>query len=300
MQVTDRIHALRLPFTLTMPNGQVLERFVWAYLICGERVCLIDAGVAASRDVILGYLSGIGREPAEIDHLVLTHAHPDHIGSAATIRAETGCAVVAHREAVAWIEDTERQFRERPVPSFHQIVGGPTPVDAIVENGDTIDLGADGSLSVIQTPGHARGQIALYSPEDRALFCGDAVPVPGDLPVYEDAVELVRTMERLRRVEPLDVLLSSWDEPRFGAEARGAIDRGLSAVRALHQAVMAARNATGSEEPQLVAAAVVERLGLPPAALNAIVVTTIAAHLAAMDAEELAAGPSDQVREARE
>lgn len=53
---------------------------------------------------------------------------------------------------------------------------------------------------------------------------------------------------------------------------------------------MAARDATGSDDPQVVASAVIERLGLPPAALNAIVVATIAAHLRAAGAEELAEG----------
>jgi len=290
MQVTDRIHALRLPFTLTLPNGHALERFVYAYLICGERICLIDAGVAASRDVIFGYLSGIGREPAEISHLVLTHAHPDHIGAAATIRAETGCTVVAHRDAVAWVEDTERQFRERPIPGFHEIVGGPTPVDAIVEDGDTVHLGADGALHVIETPGHARGQIALHSERDAALFCGDAVPVPGDLPVYEDAALLVRSLDRLLRVEPVEVLLSSWDDPRFGEAARASIEAGLAAVRQLHALVMRVSEQTGSDDPMQVAAEVVRALGLPEAALNAVVVASIAAHLQAADAEEFAAG----------
>lgn len=290
MQITDRIHALRLPFTLTLPNGMTLERFVYAFMLCGERVCLIDAGVASSVEVILGYLESIGRAPDEIDRLVLTHAHPDHIGAAAAIRTATGCEVCAHRDAIAWIEDTERQFRERPVPSFHEIVGGPTPVDVALEHGDRVDLGADGWLDVIATPGHARGQIALHSARDEALFVADAVPVPGDLPVYEDAVELVRSLARLLRVAPVEVLLSSWDEPRIGDGAQGAIDRGLQAVRALHGAVMAVREAKATDDAQVVAAAVIERLGLPPAALNAVVVTTIAAHLRAAGAEELAGG----------
>ncbi|MGD9495805.1 MAG: MBL fold metallo-hydrolase [Armatimonadota bacterium] len=288
MQVTERIHAVRLPFTLALPGGQVLERFVYAYLICGGRICLIDAGVAASREAIFGYLSAIGREPAEISHLVLTHAHPDHIGAAAAIRAETGCTVTAHRDAIPWIEDTQRQFRERPVPSFHEIVGGPTPVDAGVEDGDTVELGADGALSVIETPGHSRGHIALHSAQDRALFCGDTVPVPGQMPVYEDVALLVRSLERLLGVVPVEVLLSSWDEPRRGEAARGAVGAGLAAVRELHALVMRVSEQSGSEDPIRVAAGVVHALGLPEAALNAVVVASIAAHLRAADTEELA------------
>ena len=55
--------------------------------------------------------------------MILTHAHPDHIGSAKAIEEATRCTVAAHENAKHWIEDVDLQFQERPVPGFHSLVG---------------------------------------------------------------------------------------------------------------------------------------------------------------------------------
>ena len=46
MQMTDHVHALKIPFQITDPSGQKIPRFVYAFLIYGESICLIDSGVA--------------------------------------------------------------------------------------------------------------------------------------------------------------------------------------------------------------------------------------------------------------
>ena len=116
MKLTEHIHALKIPFQIPLGPGKTLDRFVYVYLVQGAEICLIDSGVKGSEEIIFNYLKDIGRKPEEISLLLLTHAHPDHIGSARTIKQATGCTVAAHPDAQAWIEDTELQFRERPVP----------------------------------------------------------------------------------------------------------------------------------------------------------------------------------------
>ena len=96
MRVTDRVHALKIPFRIQTPLGATLERFVYSYVIFGPRICLVDSGVANSEKAIFGYIREAGRDPGEISHLVLTHSHPDHIGAARAIKAATGCTVLAH------------------------------------------------------------------------------------------------------------------------------------------------------------------------------------------------------------
>jgi glyoxylase-like metal-dependent hydrolase (beta-lactamase superfamily II) len=81
--------------------------------------------VQSSYEVIFDYLKDTGRKPEDIDMLILTHAHPDHIGSAKAIKEKTGCTVAAHPEARAWIEDVEQQFKERPVPGFQHWSAAP-------------------------------------------------------------------------------------------------------------------------------------------------------------------------------
>jgi hydroxyacylglutathione hydrolase len=67
--------------------------------------------------------------PLRVIRLCLTHAHPDQIGGAQAICAATGCHVLAHAAHRTWIEDVAQQVWERPVPGFHQLVGGSVPVD---------------------------------------------------------------------------------------------------------------------------------------------------------------------------
>ena len=54
---------------------------------------------------------------------------------------------------------------------------------------------------MIHTPGHARGHIALYYEADRILFSGDAVPLPGAAPIYDDVPASLRSLEALKEVQ---------------------------------------------------------------------------------------------------
>jgi len=160
MEITEHIHALKIPFQIPVGPGKMLERFVYAYLLLGPEICIIDSGVQNSEVLIFNYINFLGREPQEISLLILTHAHPDHIGSARAIKEASNCKLAAHPDAQAWIEDVEQQFKERPVPGFHDLVGGSTSVDLLLPDGKVIDLGPV-SLEVIHTPGHAMGSISL-------------------------------------------------------------------------------------------------------------------------------------------
>ena len=90
MQRTEHIHAIKIPFQIPVAPGKVLDRFVYAYLVYDREVCLIDSGVQSSDELIFGYLKETGKKPADIKLLILTHAHPDHIGSALAIKEKTG------------------------------------------------------------------------------------------------------------------------------------------------------------------------------------------------------------------
>ncbi len=88
MQVTEHIHAKKIPFKLTVSPERTVDRFVYAYLIFGKQICLIDCGVSASEAMFFDYVKKMGRDPQEISMLVLTHSHPDHIGASRAVKRE--------------------------------------------------------------------------------------------------------------------------------------------------------------------------------------------------------------------
>ncbi|MFA4850480.1 MAG: MBL fold metallo-hydrolase [Methanoregula sp.] len=286
MQVTPAIHALRHPFQVPVAPGIALDRFVYSYLIAGETITLIDTGVAGCETRIFEYVQSIGRDPSEISLLILTHSHPDHIGAARAIREATGCSVAAHLAERAWIEDVERQNRERPVPGFAKLVGGPVPLDFELDGGVTIDI--DGTreyeIEVMHTPGHSAGSVSLFLPGQGALFSGDVIPVAGDLPVYDDAVGSVRSIRLLQSVRGIRVLLSAWDEPRYGDAAYGQMDLALEYLRKIHAAVIASAG-DGNPDPMELTRKTVAALGLPPQAVNPLLARTFAANLRARDVD---------------
>ncbi|GAM08593.1 putative metallo-hydrolase YqgX [Geobacter sp. OR-1] len=273
MQISSRIHAIRIPFTVPTPLGPI-ERFVYAYLVCGEQVTLFDSGVAGADELIFAYLDSIGRG-REISRLLLTHSHPDHIGAARAIRAATGCAVLAGSAERSWIEDTGRQERERPVPGFSALVGGPVQVDRVIADGETMELGGGLLLEVIATPGHSAGSLSFFLRSEGALFSGDAVPVPGDLPIYDDYRTSVATLERLQGLQGVELLLEAWQEPR-AAIPSSRLAEGLAWLQAVDTAI---RQAGGEEQDAMaLCRQVVTKLGLSPLAVNPLVARSFCSH----------------------
>lgn len=277
MRVTDRVHALRIPFFLNMPSGETVDRFVYAYVIFGRRICLVDSGVANSEKATFGYIREMGRVPEEISHLVLTHAHPDHIGAARAIKEATGCAVLAHPAERAWIEDIELQARERQVPGFHSLVGGSVRVDGDLLDGCVIDIGENLPIEVIHTPGHSGGSISLRMPSEGVLVTGDAVPVPGGIPIYDDVVSLVRSLRFLMGLKGVRYLLSSWEEPIEGDRIPIRFQACIQYLRSIHEAVE--KNADHASDPMEMCRCVLGELGLPPVFANPLMAASILSHV---------------------
>jgi len=285
MQITKHIHSLKIPFHVTDPSGQTIPRFVYVHLIFGESICLIDSGVASSEEIIRNYLEKIGRKPEEISLLVLTHSHPDHIGAAKAVKEMTGCTVAAHAAERSWIEDVDLQAKERPVPGFKSLVGGSVKVDRLLRDGEILDQGNGLKMQVIHTPGHSSGSIALRLPEESALFTADAVPIPGDMPIFDDIAASFRSIQRLRSIPGINVLLSAWDEPRRGMEVYDTLDGGLKYLQSIQDAVLKAADAGGSRDPMELCRRAVRELGLPEAMANPLVARTFLAVLRTREQE---------------
>jgi glyoxylase-like metal-dependent hydrolase (beta-lactamase superfamily II) len=148
-----------------------------AFLVDGDDgLILVDTGTLKGLDGLLRAISDTGRAPSDIERIVLTHAHPDHVQAAPELRARTSARVLVHRADADWLAAGRVPAEGRSGASGRNYdrlsVAHWTPftVDDTVEDGDRV-----GGLRVIHTPGHSPGHIALLHETSRTLLVGDAV-----------------------------------------------------------------------------------------------------------------------------
>jgi hydroxyacylglutathione hydrolase len=268
MKITEHIHALKIPFEITDPSGLSVPRFVYIYLIYGEKIYLIDSGVASSERIIVDYLKKTNQTPEEISILILTHAHPDHMGAAQAVKEMSGCSVASHSADKDWIENPDQQFMDRPVPGFKALVEDSVRVDRILQDGDILDLGNRLKLVVLHTPGHSPGSISLWMPHPGVLFSADAIPVSGAMPIYDDIQDSVRSIQRLKTIKGIKVLLSAWDEPQHGMDAYRIMDQGFDYLQRIHSIVIKSAETISSQDAMELCRQTIKELGLPSMMAN--------------------------------
>jgi glyoxylase-like metal-dependent hydrolase (beta-lactamase superfamily II) len=171
---------------------------------------LIDAGFPDKEDAVLEAIAELGRRPEDLAHIVFTHAHPDHVGSAAALVERTGAETWIH-PVDAPIAESGGPFRPlKPTRRFPQIllyaffgrVGkervAPVRIDHRIEDGDTLPLA--GGLQVVHTPGHSAGHVSLLWPAGELLLVGDVgsnVVGIADPIGYEDLAVLRESQAKL-------------------------------------------------------------------------------------------------------
>ncbi|MGC9516691.1 MAG: MBL fold metallo-hydrolase [Methanomicrobiales archaeon] len=279
MQINEKVHSIKIPFQIKKESGELIERVVYVYLIYGEEVYLIDSGLAASHEIICEYLEKTGRSCEEIALIIHTHSHPDHIGSSKILKELSGCAIAIHQNEVSWLEDIENQYQERPVPNFHQMVGGPVNVDIALEDNDVIELEENLQLEVIHTPGHSSGSISLKIPGANVIFTGDSIPVAGEIPIYDDFNECVSSLKKLKEIDDYQVLLESWDQPKSFDEAQEAIKDSLDYLDYIDQLVTEYESENDAIKPDDLVKYVLKELGLPENLANPLIYRSLKSHL---------------------
>lgn len=231
------------------------------YLLCDERSLLVDTGVATTPDqAILPVFAGIGLDPTNLDHVVITHADADHFGGNARIRAAAPRAVFcAHAADVAWITDRKRIVRERYGWSAAHGVGYPhemhewlgeamgadVPVDLHLAGGEHFRLGPRLIVQVLNLPGHTPGHIGLWEPTSKTAIVTDAVLGSGLLdsvgsvispPPYFDAESYESSIRLLMNLAPNRLLTAHYPViegagvVRFLAESAAFVERARGVV----------------------------------------------------------------------
>ena len=279
MQITEHIHAIKIPFTVPVSPTLALERFVYVYLICGEKITLIDTGVAGSRETIFDYVGSIGRKPEEISSVILTHSHPDHIGAAKSIKDSLGCRFMIHAAEKPWAEDVDRQFQERPVPGFHTLVEGSVTIDHTFQDGEILTLDKDLELNVFHTPGHSKGSTSFLLKKDNALFCGDTILLPGQMPIFEDLTSCVDSIEKLLAIHGIEVLLASWDSPQKGPRIPELMNESMRWFMKIRETVKKITHENASLTPADLCKAALNALNLPETMVNPLVIKSFQSTL---------------------
>ena len=222
-------------YTLPLPTPFPIGRVNTYLARDNEQITLVDTGVNSTRsyDALVQGLAALGLRPTDLDRIILTHHHVDHIGLVDRLVAESGAEVWCHPACVPYVEapTTNRErvnawtleaWSESGAPeSFFEVTGqllawfqtlanGPVSVARQLDDGDSLTL-AGHKWQVLYTPGHAGDLICLFQPEEAVLLSSDHLlrdvssnaliepPEPG----HKRPRRLIQYLAQLQRVADL-------------------------------------------------------------------------------------------------
>jgi hydroxyacylglutathione hydrolase len=187
------------PITLGVDN---------CYIIQGEGTIMIDGGAPKQAKRFMEALKSLAIKPGDIQLIVITHGHWDHIGSAKEIKEITGAPIALHRHEKDWLEKSLQ-----PLPTgvtvwgrifvkimamFMPLVHVPATNVNMVLSDEEFSLNGYGIPgNIIYTPGHSMGSVSVLL-ETGDAFVGDLAmsgfPLrlsPG-LPIFADDMQELR------------------------------------------------------------------------------------------------------------
>ena len=129
-----------------------------------RRAIVIDPG-----DNIDEILAILARHGLQVQAIVITHAHIDHIGGAAKLKAATGAPVYMNQNDQPLYDhlDMQASWLDMPTPTR-------TDIDTEAREGDSLTLG-DAVFHILHTPGHTQGSISLWIPAENKVIAGDTL-----------------------------------------------------------------------------------------------------------------------------
>ena len=225
VEVAKSVFRIRVPVPFSV-------KYVNVYVIDSEGLSLVDVGpkTADAFNALGDGLDKLGFSVSDVDRIVFTHRHVDHIGMGNAIKMMTNAETCIHEsdaEAASnfyeeydrFLESLKAPILEAGVPAqfidrmkgYYGIIRRvcePVEIDRTLRDGDVLNIG-NVKLKVIHCPGHSQGSICLYEYERRLLFTGDHIlkeitPNPFASGLHQKA-SLKVYLNSLGKVENLDV-----------------------------------------------------------------------------------------------
>lgn len=183
----------RSKFTRDLAPGvhRLEHAYVNYYLLEAEgSITVVDAGFPTTWSHLIDALGTLGRTIDDVEALVLTHAHFDHLGVARRLNRERSVPAQVHPADHRIAKHPYRYARERTpfvypfrYPKAIPILASMTAAGAIAVRGAEVveslptrgTLDVPGTPEIVFTPGHTMGHCALWLPGSGALITGDAL-----------------------------------------------------------------------------------------------------------------------------
>ncbi len=203
MEILDHLHLF--------PWNSMTANNCNTYFIDGEKRILIDPGHYHLFDHVRDGLSRLSLSPEDMDLVIITHGHPDHM---------EGVRIFQGTDTLVAVSSAEMAFIQTVAPHYGEALGIPDfEPQVLLQEGD-LKVG-DLAFEVIPTPGHSPGSICLYWPDRKVLFTGDVVFNQGigrtDLP-GGNGRELKESIRRISRLD-VEYLLTGHGDIVKGSEA---------------------------------------------------------------------------------
>lgn len=162
----------------------------WVLLTDGDAVTVIDTGYPGLHDEVVASIRQVRHEPADVEAILITHAHIDHTGGAEQLSVLTGAPVLVHPLELAHARGEEHHaltpaglavnlWRPRVLPwtlaALRVGVAGTQGVATARAFSPSGPLDVPGRPVPVVTPGHTPGHTIFHLPERGVVITGDAL-----------------------------------------------------------------------------------------------------------------------------